>query len=503
MKKRVFKGILLLSVLSVFLYAGCVAGLRKNGADTEHDLPYVRLKVLLPFSNGKQADLPEVNEEINKYLKRKLNCELDIEGLDFNTWRDRQRFALQGGEQVDLVWCNADLLISQMTNYEYLPLDDLLNSYGSNIKNNIPDILLKGAHINGKLYAVPVSKEIANSYGMYYTKEIAERNGIDVTKIRTMYDLEPVLKTIKDSEQGIIPLYMDSLAGVIQLPINRDEVERYENVSGVSVLTFDKTEKKMVNIYEQPYIIEKFKLIKKWRELGYINEDAAITSVSIDEAIKAGRAWISWGTGKPCVESGITFTTGREAIRGYTSVPKISSDSLMGSMIAIPASSASPERAMMVLDLFYSDEYLYNLLINGIEGRHYVKESDNIIKLPGNVGIGESGYFPGADWIIGNTFLGYLWTTDSLEKHEKYKEYNEEAVFSEIYDFVFDPAEVKSELTAISNIHNQYVVALETGLAEDVDAALSEFSKQLYESGFDKVLKEAQRQYDEYIKNKE
>ena len=49
-------------------------------------------------------------------------------------------------------------------------------------------------------------------------------------------------------------------------------------------------------------------------------------------------------------------------------------------MQAISRTSKNPEIAMKFLEMFNTDKYLNNLINFGIEGTHYVKVADNVIK---------------------------------------------------------------------------------------------------------------------------
>lgn len=49
-------------------------------------------------------------------------------------------------------------------------------------------------------------------------------------------------------------------------------------------------------------------------------------------------------------------------------------------MLAISTTSEDPARAMMFINLLHTDPYLNNLLNYGIEGKHYLKVNENVIK---------------------------------------------------------------------------------------------------------------------------
>jgi len=130
----------------------------------------------------------------------------------------------------------------------------------------------------------------------------------------------------------------------------------------------------------------------------------------------------------------------------------------------------------------------------GIEGVHYEKVTDNIIKETEAT----SRYSPGTNWMLGNQFLNYLWDTESSNKWEQFQQFNEGVVDSPGLGFVFDGDEVKSEVAAVVNVDKQYLIALESG-SVDPDVVLPEYIKKLKIAGIDKIIAAKQKQFDQFL----
>ena len=72
-----------------------------------------------------------------------------------------------------------------------------------------------------------------------------------------------------------------------------------------------------------------------------------------------------------------------------------------GAMQAISATSKNPARVMKFMNLLNSDPYVKNLVIHGIEGKHYTKVDEKTVKP-----IANSGYsLYDSTWEIGNISL--------------------------------------------------------------------------------------------------
>jgi len=163
-------------------------------------------------------------------------------------------------------------------------------------------------------------------------------------------------------------------------------------------------------------------------------------------------------------------------------------------MWGIAKNSENPVRAMQFLNLMYTDKEIVNLLDWGIEGKHYVKVSENVIDYPPGVDANSVGY-SGTGWMFGNQFLSYIFKGDDEQLWEKMKVFNESAIKSKALGFTFDSSLVKTEFAAVSNVISQYQIALECG-ALDPDKALPEFISKLKDAGIDKIIAEKQKQLD-------
>jgi putative aldouronate transport system substrate-binding protein len=179
--------------------------------------------------------------------------------------------------------------------------------------------------------------------------------------------------------------------------------------------------------------------------------------------------------------------------------PYMTTGDTTSAMFAISNTSKDPERAMMFLNLLHTDKYLINLLNWGIEGKHYVKVSDNVIDYPEGVDAANTGYNLNQSWMFGNQLNTYLWTTEDQDLWVKYNEFNTNAEKSLALGFVFNPENVKNEITAISNVGQQFTAAINTG-SLDPEKTIPEYLKKLKAAGVDKVIAEKQRQLDEWAK---
>ena len=172
---------------------------------------------------------------------------------------------------------------------------------------------------------------------------------------------------------------------------------------------------------------------------------------------------------------------------------------------AIAAQSKNPERAMQLYEIINSSEdtELYNMLVYGIEGKHYEKTGDNTIKTFDYEGSPTSDSNYGIQkWIVGNTFNAFDTQTDV----PGYNDYIENVMHKNAEEnilsgFKLNTDPIKSELAQIKSVKAEFK-GLKIGAYENYTEMLKDYRKKIHASGQDKVIKEIQRQLDEQLNNK-
>ena len=154
---------------------------------------------------------------------------------------------------------------------------------------------------------------------------------------------------------------------------------------------------------------------------------------------------------------------------------------------------------MKFMNLLNTDPYVKNLVIHGVEGKHYTKVDDKTVEP-----IANSGYsLYKESWSIGNVFLDYLLPNDDPEKYEKLRAYNDNAVDSAVNGFlpkaVTDPA-VKQRNIEINNTTNNFLKQLRVGAVE-TEPTYTEFLDTLEKAGINEQIAATTEEYREYLKN--
>ena len=460
------------------MLTGCGSSDKKaeGGAASEEPVNLVWYVIGKPQTDGEL-----VEEEVNKYIKDKINATVDIKHIDFGDYSQKMNVIANSGEEYDLAFtCSwAFPYLDNARKGAFLELNDLIDSHGKDLKNVIDERLWKGAEVDGNVYAVPNQKEIAGAPMWVFDKELVEKYDIPYEDIHTVDDLEPWLALIKEKEPDFVPFYTQGDG----IPL-----EGLEDITSGLGIFYDDESLTVKNMYETEELKHLFTKLREFYEKGYINQDAAVSNMKNEV-----KRFVWKADGQPYAENGWGQALGREVVTSSIVSPYVTNASTTGAMTAISSTSKHPEKAMELINLVNTDSTLRNLLMFGIEGTHYEKVSDNQIKRDPN------GPYSVTSWAYGNLFDTYVLDSDPVDKWDAFEEFNQKAKTSTILGFKFDTEKVVTQMSAVSNTFKEFIKPLYTGSVE-TEETLEKLNKKLYDSGLEDIKVELQRQLDEWKK---
>ncbi|WP_141502976.1 ABC transporter substrate-binding protein [Paenibacillus luteus] len=506
MRKNALKTVLFaIMALTLVITAACNNGKSGNSdttsnesGETSSDLKPVNLVVAFPMVTD-QKDMELVQNEISKITKEKINATVKLVPIGFGAYSQQKTLMLSSNEQVDLMISGLGTHSQDVAKGLYVELDDLLEKKGKGIKDafetTIGSDILNAVKIKGKTYGIPVIRNMAQDISILMRKDLVEKYKIDASKIKTLDDLDPIFKIIKENEPNITPIAKSSNSILTVLNgINGELLGDGTGLSnkdpGLKVVNWFETE-------ENAYLLN---TVRRWYQAGYIDKDSATSTETGFHLMKAGKAFSYPNLIDPWFNE--DSSTGRETVVVHLKSAPIATSSINSFMWSMAKNTVNQERAMMLLELMYTDKDVVNLLNYGIEGKHYVKVSDDIIDFPEGVNASNSSYFPAQVWMFGNSLLSYHLKGEDPEVHVKAAAATKNALKSKVLGFNFDSEPVRTEIAAVTNVMNQYQVALETGMI-DPATKVPDFNKQLKAAGMDKIIAEKQKQLDAWaVSNK-
>ena len=499
MKKRILAAMLTMSmVMSMTACGNSEAGGSKDSAKNSGngDEPYT---VTMVLNGSTQPDEERIEQKINEILEPELNADLDIVVLPWASASQQLQLMLSGDEKIDVFYTQATNAVQYMNAGQIVDMSELIDKYGTNIKQIYGEDIAKINQIEGFVYGVPNQIERGSIPAVFMRKDLVEKYNIDTAQIKEPKDLESVFETVKAGEPDMTMLYSINDGDT---PVTR--LFRGDNLSDnnyLGVLMDQTNSTKLENFFATDWFKDTTTMLYNWYQKGYISQDAGTNTENWRTVCKAGNLFSLFFAYHPGTPVEFESSTGYEfEIVPFYNEPIINSSSYNGVTFSIAQNSENPEKTMEVLDYIYGSSEIMNLLNWGEQDKDYViEDADNgVINFPEGITSDNAGYNLNLGWELPNQFIAYKWTGSDPKLWEKMEEFNGSAKSSKAVGFLFDSSNYSSEIAALSNIVKQYSGALYSG-SGDPDELIPELLEALDDAGINEVIQAKQEQLDAFL----
>lgn len=502
-KARKILSLCLTIALSLSVLAAC-SGNKSSESGNSSSKPEKVVLAYLSFNNIPE-DLSDIEQAINDHLRDKINVEVELKLYGPAEYEQRVNLALQSGEQMDLFTTYGGFSGYVSRNQLY-PLDDLIETYGQDLlailEKDFGADILKATTMNGKIYGIPVNKGFALPTTFVYDADRLHDLGFTADDINSLEDLPAIFETLKQKSPEVVPFgpinVNPSDTYLLGWLADVYEIDTLTDFSYVGVVFGDSG--KVVNLYETEEFRNAVNMMYEWNQKGYLLKDAAATTIPMSELIASGSGFSFMG-GYAGKEAGKALSAQmNKNIETKRITEEYFETSSVNSVVwMMNGATKVPEAAMKFLNAFYTDPFVINTLLYGIEGRDYVKVDEHTVSFPEGKTANDVAYTAQlSTGMIGSESLQYQFVgTDWSDVELKLKE-NKETKRSPYFGFVFDMNDVKAEMSAINNVKNQYVPALVSG-SQDPETVLPKFLQALKDAGADRVIQAKQDQLDRWL----
>lgn len=468
----------------------------------------VTIKMYLIGDRTPDFDL--VYDEVNKKLEETVNATVEVEFLSWAEHDTKYSLLFSSGEDFDLIftatgWAHYSETANMGGFYELTP--EFISTYAPDIQAVAPEDAWEQAQIDGKIYMVPCYKnEYASGGNLLVRGDLMEKYGYE--DITSRDELEAFLDDVCTGEASVSALgtgggEFQDLYEWLTLgysAINGDDnklfMYHYADPSDLEVryiLDWDEFSDychKMQEMYEKGYWSADSLNSQDEKQDNFLNGKSAVMTWNLSNQLSYGRIANSE---HPDWNSRIIDFAPDLAQKVYP---------YTNNGMAINRNSRNKERAMMVLNEFYTNPEIYDLTKLGIEGVHWEAVGEDQYKLLDK----NSDYGVDAN-------CNWGWTNEAINRTEYVENptlldetytgiiegYADKIKHHTLDAFVFDPTPVNTEIAIISTLMDKYYKPLNLGMAKDVDATLADFSEKMEDAGVQKVIDEMNRQIEEFV----
>ncbi|MDP9698642.1 ABC transporter substrate-binding protein [Paenibacillus polysaccharolyticus] len=506
MKTKRLWGSLLSLVLCGSLLAGCGTESSSSSAQEGNGSQKVdKVVFAMPSFNRIPDDISKVTAAINAITVPKIGVEVDFRLYGPADYAQKVNLALQSGEQMDVF-----TTLGQFTNYasknQLYPLEELLPQYGKELtrilEKDFGPNLLEATTMDGHIYGVPVNKGMSLPTNIVYNADMLKESGLTADQMTSLDDLPAVFEAVKQKHPDVIPFgpvnVNPSDTNLVLALKGMHKIDFLSDTTGIGVVVGN--DGKVQNFYDTDAFKQGTKMMRNWFEKGFLEKDAATTSISFSDTIASGRGFSFLGgySGMEAAKA-LSAQTGKNLemkrlVPYYFDTGAVNLVSWM-----VSSTTKVPEGSVKFLNMLYTDQQLINTILYGIEGEDYVKVDEHHVKFPDGMDASTVPYTAMlSTGIVGSESLQYQlegvnWSDVELKLKE-----NKETERSPYFGFIFDPSEVKTQMSAVTNVVNQFLPALVTGVL-DPDATIPQFVKALNDAGASDIIASKQKQLDEWI----
>ena len=477
------------TILMMIIISALLTGCASDSGKANDAAEPIKLRFVTYDNGSVPLDAKEVIEAANSVSAQKIGVTVDLE---FQS-KEKINLMMASGEYYDMVFTS-----SWINQYDKNAPEGLYYDITDLVKNETPALyesigeFWDCAKVGGRIYAVPVLKDMGAEDMFRFNADYFEgEKGMTIPDHMTFAELEKYLEAYKKDYPDKYPLAMDKngLAGFYNF------LERI--VDPVIVIPYGQDKPKAMPFWECDELMDRYRLLHKWYQAGYIHPDAAtIDSTAADKSIpvRPGVAWRGYmGYSNPA-DWGFNVKT------SIYDGPYLSRTSEQGAMTAICAGcdEEHAKACLRYLELLSTDRKFRDILGYGIEGKHFTYlENGTVLRTSvGSERYNTKLYQTGS---VVNASVESV-STDILADPDQwtkvYEGYREYGIYSNTGEFAYDPTPKEDIITALNAIYNDYAAELRTGTS-DPDEAVAEMKKRMEEAGIDELLEDIQKKLDE------
>ncbi|MDF2484061.1 MAG: extracellular solute-binding protein [Herbinix sp.] len=434
-----------------------------------------------------------IQNEFAEKMAADLNLKVEMIFVPWDSYWEQKDIMLAANEPIDLYWDGLPNLSQMVNEKQAMPLDELISQYGQDMLKVIPISHIEGAKVNGEIYGIPSS--YASSSGMYQFVTVRQdlMDAVGLTDLNTPEDLKDY--AVKVNEQ------FPELKGpgdIIFKPLTRYfQPEQYTFVAKEEMAVYGEDTSKVYSYYET----DAFKSVAKY------NRDMYVSGLYADELstnynertnrMQTGLyIWTEGSFGKDTeIADSVKANAPDSKLMNYILAddkPRYIT-ATGGEVLCVPFTAPNPEGAMKFINWLYSSQENYLFAIYGVEGTDYEMVDGRINRLVTN------DFF--YEWMFRNKNYTVFTPNVTEEYIEQYQHWDDDAKLSNAIGFVFNNESVKEIETAVFEVCSKDLAPIRNGFV-DFDENYDTAIKKLKDAGMDEYIAEVQRQFDEFIANK-
>ncbi len=483
------------------------------------------LNFIVYTGGGSLDGATRIRQAVDDYVFEKEGFHVELNYMAYTEYSQKLGIMLNANEYFDMCYIGSLLTGNtyslRASEGYFKDITSLLPEHAPELYNALSQDVWNAAKIDGKIYGVVNEQIFARSVGVAIDKEVLDdlkaagyeltQEKIDSEGLSYATVIDKVMEHIKNdpeiSPNGVVPtstlILGDAYNDIFMQNYAMDSLGTASVYPGlIKAMGTEAEQTTVVNQYETAEFKEFAQFCMDMHNKGYIPENQRDVDITVNQRVRL------CGCYQPGAEADLYTQVGREFELFRFGTPLLTTNNITSSMTAISVNSTKAEKCLKLLNLLYTDEYLYNLLAIGQEGAEYrwkkgklgEETYDYIEYIPG------SGYQPYADWSLPTMFNAYRKIKQPADMVEQIRKINAEAAVSVGNGFTFVPdKDTAAKQSSCAKEIDTVITHIVNGTFErtkSVDDIISELNGKLASNGMNDIIAAKQAQFTEFLSKK-
>jgi putative aldouronate transport system substrate-binding protein len=511
MKIKKIIAMLLMGLMIISVFAGCSKEQPKEETITDNTgsesdvVTEAPIPVKLVMFGEESPRMKELFETvIHDKVMSEINVDLEIQYLPWTEYAGGKSELMYSAGEKFFCYTNTEVTANMVSKGYYADLTSVL-------KDNAPELYqycdaentTKAFTIDGKIYAAPVGYKpnAGEDYLVMARKDLMDEVGVaDITSVA---DLENFYTLCKAAHPDYIGLGRGINPRMFNAAIASDK-----NMDFINSFAFTDanatTDTSVYNFYESEEYKQICEITKRWNEMEIIPSYELSNGQQSATEFAAGRAMFAIGANDRIFEmnESVRPSAPNAIFQNYylgdkTKKPLMSWGTYVVAF-GVSAGVEDPKELaayVKTINLFQKSQEWVDLWVYGVEGTDYTLDENGRVNRITTDELIHS-------WMPVNTnFRRYpSYVTD--EMIETFNNNLEGSIDKKTINFIFDIDPVKAEYANMQAVEEEYFTPITLGF-KDYEENIDKATAKLKDAGVDKFMAELQRQFDEFMKNKQ
>lgn len=439
-------------------------------------------------------DVAMVEEAVSAITREKIGANVEFIMMEYANQTQQLNLLLSGGDDSIDVFYVKDLATT-IANGQAMDITDLIAPYTEEINKAIGESVFECAYLNGVCYGIPRLLDMASTAMYSMRADIAAEFGYKNGDSITLDELDELFAKVREKYPDVPLIGPNNGTGVFT-DTRVDQMGN--NPYNLGVLTDYGQTTTVSNYYESDEFLEIVKHLETWNKNGYYMTDMMNVTESQIDYIPTGRCFGAFSSHFSAEMNGIWQSDNFGVEMCCMSIFPNAYCKTPTTVFCVNPATKNADKAVAMLSLMATDPEIVNLMVNGIEGVHYVVKEDGSATYPEGVDSSNVGWCIGYSWANLNSTLSIPFNYPA-NYFDLMLQSNEDALKSNAFGFKLDSTNIADEIAACTNVYNQYYKALFSDAVDDYDAMVKTLQDEMRAAGIEKIVAEKQAQLDAFL----